>query len=427
MIIPEEFNDIRPYEPEELPAVYDRLVQNPQFLQMVSFLFPEATPEIISQKMHECKTNMDFQLVFAYRFLKKLISKASTGLDMDVTAIDNKHNYTFMSNHRDIVLDSALLDVLLIDHGFETTCEIAIGDNLLSIPWVLDVVRLNKSFIVKRGLMARERLQASQKLARYMHFAISEKHQNLWIAQREGRAKDSDDRTQKGILKMLVLGGEGDVLDRLVNLHIVPLAISYEYDPCDFLKAQEYQLKRDDPNWKKGPYDDIISMRTGILGLKGKIHYHVAACIDATSTVSVSRNSASRTCWTPSAPTSTTRSTATTASIPTTTSLWTSWTAQTIPTTTRRTMCGSSNSISKANWPRSRFPTKTRSSCASDCSPCMPTRHATTSRQSEDKTCFPIPYPTHAGAGNGIFHRLHQPHPCAFLSFSSSIIPTARC
>ena len=280
MIIPEEFNDIRPYEPEELPAVYDRLVQNPQFLQMVSFLFPEATPEIISQKMHECKTNMDFQLVFAYRFLKKLISKASTGLDMDVTAIDNKHNYTFMSNHRDIVLDSALLDVLLIDHGFETTCEIAIGDNLLSIPWVLDVVRLNKSFIVKRGLMARERLQASQKLARYMHFAISEKHQNLWIAQREGRAKDSDDRTQKGILKMLVLGGEGDVLDRLVNLHIVPLAISYEYDPCDFLKAQEYQLKRDDPNWKKGPYDDIISMRTGILGLKGKIHYHVAACID---------------------------------------------------------------------------------------------------------------------------------------------------
>ena len=179
MIIPEEFNDIRPYEPEELPAVYDRLVQNPQFLQMVSFLFPEATPEIISQKMHECKTNMDFQLVFAYRFLKKLISKASTGLDMDVTAIDNKHNYTFMSNHRDIVLDSALLDVLLIDHGFETTCEIAIGDNLLSIPWVLDVVRLNKSFIVKRGLMARERLQASQKLARYMHFAISEKHQNF--------------------------------------------------------------------------------------------------------------------------------------------------------------------------------------------------------------------------------------------------------
>ena len=427
MIIPEEFNDIRPYEPEELPAVYDRLVQNPQFLQMVSFLFPEATPEIISQKMHECKTNMDFQLVFAYRFLKKLISKASTGLDMDVTAIDNKHNYTFMSNHRDIVLDSALLDVLLIDHGFETTCEIAIGDNLLSIPWVLDVVRLNKSFIVKRGLMARERLQASQKLARYMHFAISEKHQNLWIAQREGRAKDSDDRTQKGILKMLVLGGEGDVLDRLVNLHIVPLAISYEYDPCDFLKAQEYQLKRDDPNWKKGPYDDIISMRTGILGLKGKIHYHVAACIDdylnGLREQKLSKSDLLDTICT---------------HIdheihrnyrlyPNNYIAMDELDGTDHTDTTRRTMCGSSNSISKANWPRSRFPTKTRSSCASDCSPCMPTRHATTSRQSEDKTCFPIPYPTHAGAGNGIFHRLHQPHPCAFLSFSSSIIPTARC
>lgn len=280
MVIPEEFNDIRPYEPEELPEVYDRLLKNPQFQSMVQFLFPEATTEEISQKMHDCKTSMDFQLVFAYRFLKKLVSKASMGIDMDISEIDNKRNYTFMSNHRDIVLDSALLDVLLIDAGFQTTCEIAIGDNLLSFPWVLDLVRLNKSFIVRRGLMARERLQASQKLSRYMHFAVGEKSQNLWIAQREGRAKDSDDRTQKGILKMIALGGEGDFIDRLIELHIAPLAISYEYDPCDFLKAQEYQLRRDNPEWKKGLMDDLVSMRIGIFGLKGRIHYRVAACID---------------------------------------------------------------------------------------------------------------------------------------------------
>lgn len=280
MVIPEEFNDIRPYEPEELPEVYDRLLKNPQFQSMVQFLFPEATIEEISQKMHDCKTSMDFQLVFAYRFLKKLVSKASMGIDMDISEIDNKRNYTFMSNHRDIVLDSALLDVLLIDAGFQTTCEIAIGDNLLSFPWVLDLVRLNKSFIVRRGLMARERLQASQKLSRYMHFAVGEKNQNLWIAQREGRAKDSDDRTQKGILKMIALGGEGDFIDRLTELHIAPLAISYEYDPCDFLKAQEYQLRRDNPEWKKGLMDDLVSMRIGIFGLKGRIHYRVAACID---------------------------------------------------------------------------------------------------------------------------------------------------
>ena len=280
MNIPAEFNEIRPYTPEELPQIYEELIADPVFRTVVESVMPGVPFEGLAMKMRQCKTNLEFQKAFFYGLLWDLVKKTANGLTFDCSALsDLTRNYTFISNHRDIILDSAFLSILLIDKGM-TTVEIAIGDNLLSIPWVLDVVRLNKSFIVKRGLMARERLQASQKLARYMHFAISEKHQNLWIAQREGRAKDSDDRTQKGILKMLVLGGEGDVLDRLVNLHIVPLAISYEYDPCDFLKAQEYQLKRDDPNWKKGPYDDIISMRTGILGLKGKIHYHVAACID---------------------------------------------------------------------------------------------------------------------------------------------------
>ena len=113
-----------------------------------------------------------------------------------------------------------------------------------------------------------------------MHFAIKEKKENIWIAQREGRAKDSDDRTQKGILQMMSMGGEGSIIERLKQLHLVPLSISYEYDPCDYLKAAEYQLKRDVEGWKKGPTDDLVSMQTGIFGYKGHVHYHAAPCLD---------------------------------------------------------------------------------------------------------------------------------------------------
>ena len=230
--------------------------------------------------MHQCKTILEFQKAFAYTFLQELIDKASTGCDMESSAIDNTRQYTFVSNHRDIVLDSAFLSKLLIDNGFATTCEIAIGDNLLSLPWVRDLARLNKSFIVKRGLAPRELMQASVKMARYMIFALTEKHENLWIAQREGRAKDSNDLTQKSILKMFALGAEGTLLERLQQFHVVPLSISYEYDPCDYLKAAEMQAKRDNANWKKGPMDDVLSMQTGIMGYKGNIHYHAAPCID---------------------------------------------------------------------------------------------------------------------------------------------------
>ena len=276
----EKFDAIRSFEPEELPAAYDRLLADPQFLKVVAFLFPGVPTEAISAKMHQQKTNLDFQKAFCYTFLKDLLAKASTGCDMDCSAIDTEGRYTFVSNHRDIVLDSALLDVMLIDAGFTTTCEIAIGDNLLAAPWIKDLVRVNKSFIVERSLGIREMLAASKRMAEYMHYVIGVKHDNIWIAQREGRAKDSDDRTQPAILKMMAMGGEGSVIDRLRQLHIVPLSISYELDPCDYLKAQEFQQRRDIEGWQKSKADDVLSMKTGILGFKGRIHYHCAPCID---------------------------------------------------------------------------------------------------------------------------------------------------
>ena len=244
MKTPSIYDDIRPFDPEELPAAFERLLSDAQFQQVLGYLYPGVPLEAVKTKMMACKTNLEFQLAFCYGFLKDLMAKASKGFDMNVEAVDVTKRYTFVSNHRDIVLDSALLDVLLYDAGFNTTCEIAIGDNLLIRPWIKKLVRVDKAFIVQRSVSLRQMLASSTRLSRYMHYAIATKHENIWIAQREGRAKDSNDRTQDSILKMMAMGGEGSTIDRLKQLNLVPTALSYEYDPCDYLKAQEFQLKR---------------------------------------------------------------------------------------------------------------------------------------------------------------------------------------
>lgn len=274
------YDSIRSYNPEELQDAYSRLLAEPMFQQVAGFVLPNVPLQVVEQEMRSCKTNLDFQKKFCYTFLQNLLAKASDGMNNDLSAVDTSKRYTFISNHRDIVLDSAFLSKVLIDAGFPTTCEIAIGDNLLAWPWIEDLVRIIKAFIVRRGLSLREQLMASKQLASYMHYVISEKNDNLWIAQREGRAKDSDDRTQPAILKMIAMAGEGDAIDRLKEMHISPLCISYEYDPCDILKAQEFQLKRDNPEWKKSKADDVNSMKTGILGYKGHVVYRATKCID---------------------------------------------------------------------------------------------------------------------------------------------------
>jgi hypothetical protein len=280
MNIPEEFNDIRPYMPEELPAVYEELIADPAFRQVVATVMPGVPFDALAQKMRACPTNLDFQKAFFYGLLWDLAHKAARSLTFDASALtDRSRNYTFISNHRDIILDSAFLSILLVDEGMNTV-EIAIGDNLLIYPWIKKLVRINKSFIVRRGLSLREQLESSALMSRYMHFAITQKHENVWIAQRQGRAKDSDDRTQDSVLKMMAMGGEGDVITRLQALNLVPLALSYEYDPCDYLKAQEMQQKRDDANFVKSPQDDLTNMQTGLYGFKGHIHFQTSACLN---------------------------------------------------------------------------------------------------------------------------------------------------
>mgnify|MGYP004458127233 FL=1 len=281
MNIPTEFDDIRPFTPEELPAVLDELIQDPTFRHVIGIVLPQLSFEEFAKKAKSCKTPLDFQKAFCYPFLKKLAAEKTTGVTMDCSAISKSGNYTFISNHRDIVLDSAFLSMLLIDNDFGTTTEIAIGDNLLIYPWIEKLVRVNKSFIVHRGLTIKQQLSSSIQISAYMHYAIQQKKENIWIAQRQGRAKDSNDLTQRSIIKMFGMSGEGNLIERLKQLNLAPTAISYEYDPCDYLKAKEFQQKRDNPDHKKAPNDDLINMQTGIFGWKGEVAYKPAPCLNA--------------------------------------------------------------------------------------------------------------------------------------------------
>lgn len=275
-----EFDEIRPYRNEELPQIFEELIADAEFRKVACAAIPGVPFESLAEKMRQCKTTEEFQRTFCYGILWNIAKSCTSGLSLDHTSLkDKRQAYTYISNHRDIILDSGFLSILLVDQGMETV-EIAIGDNLLIYPWIKKFVRINKSFLVQRSLGLRQMLEASDRLSRYIHYAIGEKKQSVWIAQREGRAKDSDDRTQDSLLKMLAMGGEGNMADRLKALHIAPLAISYEYDPCDYLKAQEFQLKRDIEGFKKSPEDDLKNMVTGLMGFKGRVHLCTGNSLD---------------------------------------------------------------------------------------------------------------------------------------------------
>ena len=281
MFTPAEFDAIRAYEDRDLGATIKSLFADEAFRGVLQSLFPNQSLPLLEKQLSSYTSILEFQKNFIHGLVTQLIQKTGNGLTLDISALTNKGlPYTYISNHRDIILDSALLDILLIDAEFPQTVEIAIGDNLLVYPWIKHLVRLNKAFIVQRSLSLREMLAASKLMSRYMHFVITQKKNPIWIAQREGRAKDGNDRTQEAVLKMIAMGGEGTAAERLMAMHIVPLSISYEFDPCDFLKAKEFQMKRDNPAYKKTRADDLVNMQTGLFGYKGRVHYACAPCID---------------------------------------------------------------------------------------------------------------------------------------------------
>lgn len=281
-IVTPDFDDIRPLNNDEVQNAIEELIASKDFEEAFRYIKPDLNWSEFSQVMRTFKTKGDFKAKLAYDAVM-LIAKGTT-FSLTISGRSrlpkNGAPCTFISNHRDIVLDAAFLNVMLFEIGYGLT-QVAIGDNLLLKPWIKTLVRLNNSFIVKRGVIGRQQLEASMTLSAYIHHTIKETKESVWIAQREGRAKDSDDKTQNSILKMLNMGGDRrDILHNLKSLNITPVAISYEYDPCDFLKAQEFQLRRDNPDFTKSQRDDLLSMETGILNNKGRVHFTVCSSIN---------------------------------------------------------------------------------------------------------------------------------------------------
>lgn len=275
-----EFDNIRPYTDEEVPQIVEQLVNDEAFKSAASHILGGIPFEMVAAIMKSCKTVRELQEKISYKAVQNALKDCTDGITLDISSMKERDKaYIYISNHRDIVLDSSLLAIKLFEQGLDTV-EIGIGDNLLIYPWIRNFVRINKAFIVKRGLAMRQQLEASNELSRYIHFAITEKKQSIWIAQREGRAKDSSDITQESVLKMMAMGGSKDVRESLKELNLMPLNISYEYDPCDYLKAKEMQLKRDNADYKKSQSDDLENMATGITGYKGRITFKTAECIN---------------------------------------------------------------------------------------------------------------------------------------------------
>ena len=268
------FDDIRPLNNNEVKDAIEALVTNEDFERAFRYIKPDVNWKEFSETMRSFKTKEDFKSKLAYEAVMMVANKTTFSLTISGRSRlpKDKKPCTFISNHRDIVLDASFLNVMLYDVGYGMT-QVAIGDNLMIRPWIETLVRLNNSFIVKRGVSVRQMLDVSRTLSAYIRHTINETKESIWIAQREGRAKDSNDRTQGSVLKMLNMSGDKDIVSNIMDLNIFPVALSYEYDPCDFLKAKEFQMKRDDPNYVKSQRDDLLSMETGILNNKGRVHF----------------------------------------------------------------------------------------------------------------------------------------------------------
>ncbi|MBD5289406.1 MAG: acyltransferase [Bacteroides sp.] len=275
-----DFSDIAPYDDAIFHQKMENLVKEPGFLHAVKFTMPDGGVPALIEELLKIDNKHDLQQKVMFPFLEMLAKTTTAGISLGGIKYFNPGiNYTFITNHRDIVLDASFLNLAFMRRGLPTT-EVAIGNNLLIYDWISDLVRLNKSFIVKRNTGLRESLEAAKHLSAYIHYCILEKHESVWIAQREGRAKDSSDRTQESLVKMLSYAGEGNFMEKLKEINLMPVSLSYEYDPNDYLKVKEFLRRRRDPKFKKSTHDDLFSMETGLLQFKGRVHIQLTPRIN---------------------------------------------------------------------------------------------------------------------------------------------------
>jgi hypothetical protein len=276
-----KFDEIRSFDDREVNEAVQSIVRHPMMKALMSFTFPDVDEQIWSDRLKETHSIYDFQKNFISHTIRKILETSSQGLTTSgFEKLDKNTSYLFVSNHRDIILDTSLLNLVLLEKDYVMTSS-AIGDNLVKQNFLHILAKLNRNFLVQRGLSLREQLKSSQLMSEYIFQLLKSENRSVWIAQREGRTKDGNDTTQQGVLKMLAMdSNHTSIPDFFKNLRIVPLSISYEYDPTDVLKMPQLLAKQNDEIYIKSKDEDFTTMMSGVLGQKKRIHLHAGEFLD---------------------------------------------------------------------------------------------------------------------------------------------------
>jgi glycerol-3-phosphate O-acyltransferase len=277
----QRFDTIRPYYDAEVNEAIHSALNHPMMKAIMNFTFPELDDEIWKEQLKRTHSIRDFQCNFIYNSVQNVLEKSSEGLTTSgFEKLEPNTSYLFISNHRDIILDTSLLNVALFDHGLVMTAS-AIGDNLVKKSFLKTLSKLNRNFLVQRGLPPRELLESSKLMSEYIGQLLLRENRSVWIAQREGRTKDGNDATHSGVLKMLAMGSdESNLMDYFKKIKIVPVSISYEYDPTDALKMPQLIAEANDEIYIKEKNEDFVTLLSGIIGQKKRIHIHVGDILD---------------------------------------------------------------------------------------------------------------------------------------------------
>lgn len=276
-----KFDSIRPYYDSEVNEALQSSLHHPMMKALMNFTFPEQDDAVWKEQLQRTHSIRDFQINFVYQSIQRVLEKSSEGLTTSgFEKLEPNTSYLFISNHRDIILDTSLLNVSLFDHGLVMTAS-AIGDNLVKKDFLLKLSKLNRNFLVQRGLSPRELLQSSKLMSEYMYHLLSKENRSVWIAQREGRTKDGNDATHQGVLKMVAMASdEKNCMDYFRKLKVVPVSISYEYDPTDALKMPQLMALANDEVYIKEKNEDFITLLSGIIGQKKRIHIHIGDVLE---------------------------------------------------------------------------------------------------------------------------------------------------
>ena len=278
----QKFDSIRPFYDTEVNDALSDVIQHPMMKALMNFSFPDVADEVWKEQLKRTHSIRDFQCNFIYQSVRKILEKSSEGLTTSgFEHLEKNTSYLFISNHRDILLDTTLLNATLFEHGLVMTAS-AIGDNLVKKSFLKILAKLNRNFLVLRGLSPREMLQSSKLLSEYIKQLLLHENRSVWIAQREGRTKDGNDATNPGVLKMLGKASEDkNVMEYFKKIKIVPVSISYEYDPTDVLKMPQLMAEANNEIYVKEKNEDFQNILSGVLGQKKRIHIHIGKVIDS--------------------------------------------------------------------------------------------------------------------------------------------------